>query len=88
MTRTSTVAVAKMIQSYEAMCGKRNAVEMCRPLLRIHYEQTWICVCTVINPLKPSDYFNILKLCILPTQCICVFRMVLTINIGYFPKQH
>jgi hypothetical protein len=32
--------------------------------------------------------FNILKLCILPTQCICVFRMVLTINIGYFPKQH
>jgi hypothetical protein len=28
------------------------------------------------------------KLCILPTQCIHVFRMVLTINSDYFPKQH
>jgi hypothetical protein len=28
------------------------------------------------------------RLCIVPTPCICVFRMVLTINIGYFPKQH
>jgi hypothetical protein len=27
------------------------------------------------------------KLCILPTQCICVFRMVLTINSDSFPKQ-
>jgi hypothetical protein len=25
---------------------------------------------------------------ILPTECICVFRMVLTTNSGYFPKQH
>jgi hypothetical protein len=32
--------------------------------------------------------FNVLKLCILPTQCICVLRMVLTINSDYFPKQH
>jgi hypothetical protein len=32
--------------------------------------------------------FNILKLCILSTQCICVFHVVLTIDIGYFPKQH
>jgi hypothetical protein len=32
--------------------------------------------------------FNILKLYILPTQCICVFHVVLTVNIGYFPKQH
>jgi hypothetical protein len=23
-----------------------------------------------------------------PTQCICVFRMILTINSDYFPKQH
>jgi hypothetical protein len=30
--------------------------------------------------------FNIIKLCILPTQCICVFRMVLTINSECFPK--
>jgi hypothetical protein len=32
--------------------------------------------------------FNILKFCILPTQCICVSRMVLTINGDCFPKQH
>jgi hypothetical protein len=31
---------------------------------------------------------NTLKLCILPTECICVFRMVLTINSDCFPKQH
>jgi hypothetical protein len=28
------------------------------------------------------------NLCILPTECICVFRMVLTVNSDYFPKQH
>jgi hypothetical protein len=39
-----------------------------------------------INTLKTS--FNTTKLCILPTQCICVFRMVLTINSDCFPKQH
>jgi hypothetical protein len=32
--------------------------------------------------------FNTLKLCILPTECICVFRMVLTINSDCSPKQH
>jgi hypothetical protein len=26
------------------------------------------------------------KLCILPTECICVFRMVLTINRACFPN--
>jgi hypothetical protein len=26
--------------------------------------------------------------CILLTECICVFRMVLTINSDCFPKQH
>jgi hypothetical protein len=31
---------------------------------------------------------NTLKLCILSTHCICVFRMVLTINSDCFPKQH
>jgi hypothetical protein len=30
--------------------------------------------------------FNMLKPYILPTQCICVFRTVLTINIGCFPE--
>jgi hypothetical protein len=32
--------------------------------------------------------FNILELCILPTECVCVFRVVLTINSDCFPKQH
>jgi hypothetical protein len=32
--------------------------------------------------------FNKLKLRILPTQYICVFRMILTINIDYSRKQH
>jgi hypothetical protein len=29
-----------------------------------------------------------LKICILVTQCVCEFRMVLTINSDCFPKQH
>jgi hypothetical protein len=32
--------------------------------------------------------FNILKLCLLTAECICMFRMVLTINSDCFPKQH
>jgi hypothetical protein len=32
--------------------------------------------------------FNKLELCILSTECICVFLMVLTINSDCFPKQH
>jgi hypothetical protein len=35
-----------------------------------------------------TTYFNILKLLILPTDCVCVLRMVLTIESDYFPKQH
>jgi hypothetical protein len=47
----------------------------------------------LINPLKPSGYYmyhmiNILKLYILPTECVVVFHMVLTINSEFFPKQH
>jgi hypothetical protein len=40
---------------------------------------------------RPSKYAkgaNIKKLYSLPTQCIDVFRMILTINSDYFPKQH
>jgi hypothetical protein len=57
-------------------------------------EQFDVLTLMCINPLslKPSGYytyhFNILQLCILPTQCMCVFRMVLTINSDCFPKQH
>jgi hypothetical protein len=47
----------------------------------------------LINLLKPSSSLctacvNTLQICIVPTQCICVFRMVLTINSDCFPKQH
>jgi hypothetical protein len=35
-----------------------------------------------------TNLFDVQKLCILPTQCIYVFHMVLTINSDYFPKQH
>jgi hypothetical protein len=46
-----------------------------------------------VNPLKLSGYYmyHLLyhtKICILPTEYICVFRMVLTINSDCFPKQH
>jgi hypothetical protein len=34
-----------------------------------------------------ATFYNIQKLCILPTQCIYVFRMVLTVNSDCFPKQ-
>jgi hypothetical protein len=39
----------------------------------------------LFNPLKPSGYhmyhlLYTLKLCILPKECICVFRMILTVN--------
>jgi hypothetical protein len=49
----------------------------------------------VINPLKHSNNgiyippaLTLKKLSILPTQCVYVFRMVLTINSDYFPKRH
>jgi hypothetical protein len=35
-----------------------------------------------------TTFFNTPKLYILPTQCSCVFRTVLTINSDWFPKQH
>jgi hypothetical protein len=46
-----------------------------------------------ISPLKFSGYYmhhflNTLKLCILPTKCICVFHTIPTINSDCFPKQH
>jgi hypothetical protein len=45
--------------------------------------------CTSCLPLGARNVFPVrYKFCILPTQCICVFRMVLTINSDCFPKQH
>jgi hypothetical protein len=52
--------------------------------------QDFVFVLTLLS-LVVSIYttrFNTLKLCILPTQCICVFRMVLTMNSDCFLKQH
>jgi hypothetical protein len=44
------------------------------------------CISTVV--IICTTCFNTPKLCIMPTQCISVFRMVLTINSDCFPKQH
>jgi hypothetical protein len=48
---------------------------------------------SVLNPLKPSGCvcticYNAQKLCILPTECIYVFHIVLSIISDYFPKRH
>jgi hypothetical protein len=45
------------------------------------------------NPLKLhsstyTTFFNVLKLCLLATDCIFVFHMIPTVNIDYFPKRH
>jgi hypothetical protein len=44
--------------------------------------------CLDLNGSTCTTHFNVLKLCILLTQCICVFRMVLTINSDGSPKQY
>jgi hypothetical protein len=35
-----------------------------------------------------TTFFNILKLWILFTECVCMFHMVLTIHCDYFLKNH
>jgi hypothetical protein len=44
------------------------------------------CVVYVTEPLSPA--VTPVLIYILPTECLCVFRMVLTINSDRFPKQH
>jgi hypothetical protein len=56
-----------------------------RIYLRVRFQRNMEIILNVIIPLKPSGsirttYFNILKFCILTTQCICMFHMVLTVN--------
>jgi hypothetical protein len=51
----------------------------------------WVCALvksTIQSPvtIACTTSFNTLKLCILPTQWICVFRMVLTVNRDCLPK--
>jgi hypothetical protein len=41
------------------------------------------------NLSKPSGYYmHMLEHCILPTQCVCVLHMVLTINSDCFHKRN
>jgi hypothetical protein len=35
-----------------------------------------------------TTYFKISEFCILSTDCVCAFRMVLTINCDYLSKHH
>jgi hypothetical protein len=76
---------------------EREAYDL--PSYTTEFKNEWLftpsptCVfdCAVLSTLKPlrcTTRFNVVKLCILPTQCTCVFRMVLTINSDCFPKQH
>jgi hypothetical protein len=76
------VTSLQLLFCYSSVTGSRN--KQLNRFLR----------CSHINPLKSNGYymyhllFNTPKSCILPTHCICVFRMVLTINSDCFPKQH
>jgi hypothetical protein len=56
---------------------------ICIPEIFIYFFENW----------KPTDRihtscFNVLQLCIVPTEWICVFRVVLTENSYCFPKNH
>jgi hypothetical protein len=51
------------------------------------------CISSYFNLLKPDGryvhhLFNMTKLCILPTDCVYVFYIVLTMNKVYFLTQH
>jgi hypothetical protein len=50
----------------------------------------WLCYRTPFNHLKTNALYvlNVLTLCSLPTECIYVFLMALTINSIRFPEQH
>jgi hypothetical protein len=64
-----------------ACCCSLHHDIVCLPLPHFKtLKSTVVIMCTT--------YFSIHNLCVLPTQCICVFRVVLTINSDYFPKQH
>jgi hypothetical protein len=46
------------------------------------------CLAMGISIQPSTQHVTILKLYILPTECVVVFHMVLTINSEFFPKQH
>jgi hypothetical protein len=50
---------------------------------------TWFCSCGGLYVVTIcTTHFNKPKLYILPTECMCVFSMVLTINSDCLPEQH
>jgi hypothetical protein len=77
-------------------CDKIWLLDTCRPQSQwIHIKfQLQLCTRQSLLTLQSlvvsirTTCFNTLKLYILPTPRICVFRMVLTINSDCFPKQH
>jgi hypothetical protein len=65
-------------EQIHALCSK-NTRCMCVYILRLY-----IIYC-VMNIIICAIYLNF-RNCTLPTQCICVLRMILTINSDYFLK--
>jgi hypothetical protein len=60
------------------------------PIIKNRIDYTLHIPTTISCPMVTicSTCFNVRKLCILPIECICMFRTVLTINSVCFPKQH
>jgi hypothetical protein len=71
---------------------QKNELEQCFwTAVPWHFEPQ--CVSTRLTLWIPAvaiytTCFNILKLCILPTECICVFYMVFEMKRDCFPEQH
>jgi hypothetical protein len=85
------------IRSVFTRCGEALLTYLHRTFLPQGYlHVVWCCLVHTrrvheLAPSKPSGYSMyhlLLKLYIVPTQCICVFRMVLTTNSDCFPKQN
>lgn len=58
-------------------------------IFSVHLGSDWFNLrlwCTMV--IICTTCFNIQILCVLPTQCIYVFHMILAVNCCYFPKQH
>jgi hypothetical protein len=84
-----TLAVQSQIMKSDNLPGRHVNVGQCC----FYTDNVERCYEGLLNPESPevaiyTTYFNITKFCILPTECSCVFCMVLTINSDCFPKQH
>jgi hypothetical protein len=86
----------RSIEKSNDLIGNRTRELPCVPPFSVRFEMNLYIVYyleeSLYEELSPVTIcticFDILKLCILPTECICVFRVVLTINSDCFPKQH